>query len=258
LPPTPPAPAPAADRRGSPDARGPDLPLQYVKGIGPERAKLLGRLGLETVEDALYRLPARHEDRSHLVPLRSITPGPARTASGTVAGVSPPPRGRPRVPLEVLLRDGSGFLKAIWFNQPYLARVFQRGQRLVVHGKVQRYGAGPLQMQVKDYEIAEEGPEEAVHTGRLVPVYDLTQGLTQRPMRSLMKRLVDGYAARVDEPLPDGLRARRRLPGVAAALAAGHFPDSPDDLAAARRRLAFEDFFLLQVGLAIRRHREGR
>ncbi len=247
-----------ADRTTPEPSRGLGTPLQYLKGVGPQRAKLLARLGLETVEDALFYLPARHEDRSHLIPFRSITPGEARTAMGIVAGVSPPPRGRPRVPLQVLLRDATGFLKAIWFNQPYLERVFKRGQRLIVHGKVQPYGSGPLQMQVKDYEIVEECPDETLHAGRLVPVYSLTQGLTQRPMRSLVKRLVEAYADLVEEPLPEALRERRRLQPLSRALKAGHFPDTEAELAAAHGRLVFDDFFLLQLGLAIRRQREGR
>ena len=164
--------------------QGLDTPLRFVTGIGPQRAKLLAKLGLDTVEDALLHLPSRHEDRSQLVPLARITEGESRTCAGTIRGVSPPPRGRSRAPLSVLLGDGTGFLTAVWFNQPYLERVFQRGQRLIVHGKVARYGGGSLQIQVKDYEIAEEGEDDTLHTGRLVPVYRLTQGLTQRPLRS--------------------------------------------------------------------------
>jgi ATP-dependent DNA helicase RecG len=247
-----------ADRVTPESPRGLATPLQFVTGVGPQRAKLLGRLGLLTVEDALFRLPVRHEDRSHLVPLRSLTVGDARTASGIVAGISPAPRGRPRAPLQVLLRDASGFMNAIWFNQPYLERVFKRGQRLIVHGKVQPYRDRALQMQVKDFEIVEDCVDEALHAGRLVPVYGLTQGLTQRPMRTLIKRLVDAHANQVEEPLPESLRARRRLLPLARALRAAHFPDSDADRAAARRRLVFDDFLLLELGLAIRRQREGR
>jgi ATP-dependent DNA helicase RecG len=232
--------------------------LQYLKGVGPQRGRLLAKLGLSTVEDALFHLPLRHEDRSQILPLRSVTPGEFRTCAGTIRGVSPPPRGRSRAPLSVLLGDGTGFLSAVWFNQGYLERVFQRGQRLIVHGKVGRYGGGPLQIQVKDYEIVEDGEDETLHTGRLVPVYRLTQGLTQRPVRSLMKRLVDGYVHLVEEPLPEALRARQRLLPIRAALAAGHFPQSAEEQEAGRRRLVFDDFFLLQVGLAIRRQRLGR
>ncbi len=248
----------AADRTAHEPATGSAIPLQYLKGVGPERARLLARLGLETVEDALFCLPLRHEDRSHLVPLRGITPGEAKTATGVVAGVSPPPRGRPRVPLRVLLQDSTGFLTAVWFNQPYLERIFKRGQRLIVHGKVQPYGSGPLQMQVKDWELVEDCADPTLHAGRLVPVYGLTRGLTQRPMRRLMKQLVDVYADRVEEPLPEALRASRQLQPLSRALQAGHFPESESAQADARRRLVFDDFFLLELGLAIRRQREGR
>jgi len=250
--------APTLPSPGRPSARALDTPLQYLKGIGPRRARLLAKLGLATVEDALFYLPARHEDRRQLTPLGSLTLGDARTSIGTIAGISPPPRGRPRVPLEVLLSDGSGYLKAVWFNQAYLERLFKRGQRLIVHGKVQRYGHGPLQMLVKDYEIVEAGDDDTLHTGRLVPVYSVTQGLTQRPMRSLMKRLVDEFVDLVQDPVPESIRRRRRVLGLRAALKAGHFPESTEEQAAAHRRLVFDDFFLLELGLSIRRQREGR
>jgi ATP-dependent DNA helicase RecG len=220
---------------------------------------MLARLGLVTVEDALVQhLPLRHEDRSQLIPLGRVSVGEARTCAGTIAGISPPPRGRPRVPLVVMIRDVSGFLSCAWFNQPYLTRVFKRGQRLIVHGKVQPYGRGPLQMQVKDYEIVEEGPDETLHTGRLVPVYPLTEGLTQRPLRRLMKRLVDEFADRVEDPLPERVGKGRGLLPLARALRGAHFPETQEEQAAAHRRLVFDDFFLLEIGLAIRRHREGR
>jgi ATP-dependent DNA helicase RecG len=218
------------------------------------------------VEDALYYLPLRHEDRSQLTPLRSLRPNDVTTVTGTIRAVSPPPRGRPRVPLSVLLSDGTGFLTCVWFGQGYLERIFQRGQRLIVHGKAQRYRSGPLQMQVKDFEIVEEEAgegagdpaDETLHTGRLVPVYGLTRGLTARPMRRLMKRLVDGYVDGLEDPLPDALRLRHRLGPLPDALHAGHFPKTDADYAAARRRLVYDEFLLLQLGLAIRRHRQGR
>ena len=257
----------AAGRRAGPEAAHPlATALQFVKGIGPQRAKLLANLGLHTVEDALYYLPTRHEDRSQLTPLRSLKPNDVTTVSGTIRAVSPPPRGRPRVPLSALLSDGTGFLTCVWFGQAYLERVFQRGQRLIVHGKVQRYRSGPLQMQVKVSAIGEdergdgsvEPCEETLHTGRFVEVYGLTRGLTARPMRRLMKRLVDGYVDALDDPLPDALRARHHLELLSLALRAGHFPKTDADYASARRRLVYDEFLLLQLGLAIRRHRQGR
>jgi ATP-dependent DNA helicase RecG len=238
---------------------GPRTRLEALPGVGPQRAKLLAKLGLVTIEDALCRhLPTRHEDRSQITPLGRVTVGDARTCAGTIAGISPPPRGRPRVPLSVMIRDASGFLSCAWFNQPYLARVFKRGQYLIVHGRVQPYGRGPLQMLVKDYEVVEDGEDETLHTGRLVPVYPATEGLTQRPLRRLMKRLVDGWSGEVEDPLPEPVRARRDLMPLSLAIRGAHFPDTEPQRAAARRRLVFDDFFLLETGLAIRRHREGR
>ena len=238
---------------------GPRTALGDVSGVGPQRAKTLARIGLGTIEDALVQhLPLRHEDRSQITPLGRISVGEARTCAGTIAGISPPPRGRPRMPLIVMIRDVSGFLNCAWFNQPYLTRVFKRGQHLIVHGKVQPYGRGPLQMMVKDYELVEDGPDEMLHTGRLVPVYPLTEGLTQRPLRRLMKRLVDGWADQVVDPLPERVRSGRALLPLPQAIRGAHFPETQEEHAAARRRLVFDDFFLLEVGLAIRRHREGR
>ena len=238
---------------------GAQTALADLPGIGPQRAKLLAKLDLVTIEDALVRhLPLRHEDRSQVIPLGRITGGEARTCAGTIAGISPPPRGRGRMPLVVTIRDASGFLNCAWFNQPYLARVLKRGQRLIVHGKVQPYGRGPLQMLVKDFEVVEDGEDEPLHAGRLVPVYPLTEGLTQRPLRRLMKRLVDGWADRLEDPLPDRVRTARGLVALPQAIAAAHFPESEGEQGAARRRLVFDDFFLLEIGLAIRRQREGR
>src|SRR6266852_3333572 len=136
--PTKPAGAPSGSA-GVPATHPLATPLQFLKGVGPQRAKLLANLGLQTVEDALYYLPDRHEDRSQLTPLRSLKPDDVTTVTGTIRAISPPPRNRPRVPLSVLLSDGTGYLSCVWFGQAYLERLFQRGQRLIVHGKAQRY-----------------------------------------------------------------------------------------------------------------------
>jgi len=232
-------------------------PLQFLRGVGPRRAALLEKKGLRTVEDALFFLPLRHEDRTRLTPLRALQPGQTATCSGTIVGLSPPPPGRTRQPFTVMLRDASGHATASWFGWRYLARALERGQRLVLHGRVARY-RGAIVLQQPDWEIVESGEDERLHTGRLVPVYSLTEGLGQRALRALMWRIVDQFAGQVAEVLPDAARARRRLVGLAQALADGHFPGTEEALAAARRRLAFDDFLLLQLGLAILRARTTR
>src|SRR5688572_29363960 len=124
-------------------------PLQFLKGIGPKRAQLLAKKGLETVEDALYFVPLRHEDRTRLTPLASLQPGQVVTCTGVIRALAPPPPGRWRVPLNVLLRDESGSATVVFFNARYLSRILKRDQRLVVHGKVTRY-RGTIVMQHPD------------------------------------------------------------------------------------------------------------
>jgi len=236
---------------------GVQMALRFVKGVGPQRAGQLERKGLRTVEDALFFVPLRHEDRTQLTPFRALVPGQPATCSGVIVGVSPPPPGRSRVPFTVMLRDASGYATASWFGWRYLARVLKRGQRLVLHGRVGRY-KGAMVIQQPDYEIVENGEDERLHTGRLVPVYSLTEGLPQRALRSLMWRLVDTFGPEVREVLPEGVRGRRGLVGLAQAVRDTHFPETDGALAAARRRLTFDEGLLLQLGLAILRSRMAR
>ena len=232
-------------------------PLQYLKGVGPERAKLLARKGLTTVEDALFFLPIRHEDRTRLTPLRSIQPGHVVTCTGTVAGISPPPPGRARAPLVLLLRDTSGYGTATLFGRGWLMRVLQRGQRLILHGKGARF-KDKITLQVQDWELVESDDDEPIHAGALVPVYSSTEGLPQRALRSLQWRLVEAHARDVAETLPEVLRRRRGLPSLPEAVSEAHFPADEAQRQRAARRLAYEDFLLLQLGLAILRARTTR
>jgi ATP-dependent DNA helicase RecG len=234
-------------------------PLQYLKGVGPQRAGQLARKGLATVEDALFFVPVRHEDRTRFTPFRAMQLGQAYTGAGEIAGISPPPPGRARAPLVVLLRDDSGYMRAsIFGGRNYLARVLKRGQRVVLHGRVGRHD-DKLTLQSPEFEIVEPGDQdEQLHAGRLVPVYSSTEGLGQRPLRALMWRVVESFAREVRETLPESVRARRRLVGLAEAVRAAHFPATDAEREAALRRLAFDDFVLLQLGLAILRSRAAR
>jgi ATP-dependent DNA helicase RecG len=230
--------------------------LQYLKGVGPERAKLLARKGLATVEDALFFLPIRHEDRTRLTSLRSLQVGQVATCAGTIAGISPPPPGRRRAPLVLLLHDAGGYGTATLFGRGWLTRVLQRGQRVILHGKGARF-KDKITLQVQDWELV-EADDEPIHAGALVPVYSSTEGLPQRALRSLLWRLVEAHAADVAETLPDALRRRREFLALPDALRGAHFPHSEAERQAATRRLAFEDFLLLQLGLAILRSRTTR
>jgi ATP-dependent DNA helicase RecG len=231
--------------------------LQYVKGVGPQRAKLLEKKGLTTVEDALFFVPIRHEDRTRLTALRAIQVGQVVTCTGTVAGISPPPPGRRRAPLVLLLRDASGYGTATLFGRGWLTRVLQRGQKLIVHGRGARF-KDKITLQVQDWELVESDEDEPIHAGALVPVYSSTEGLPQRALRSLMWRLVEAHAADVPETLPEAVRRRRNLLPLVEALPGAHFPQGEAQRRAAHHRLAFDDFLLLQLGLAILRARTTR
>ena len=144
-------------------------PLQYMKGVGPRRAADLQRVGLSTVEDLLYRFPVRYEDRGHFQPIASLRPGVSASIVGEVVGAGIRPTRRPRFKIfEMLVRDSTGSLRAIWFNQPFLKDVFHPHQRVVLYGKLELTSHG-LQLQNPQYEIlpdekdgeAHEGPAEA-------------------------------------------------------------------------------------------------
>ena len=140
-----------------------ESPVQYVKGIGPRRAELFGRIGVETVADLLTLFPRRYEDRGRLKPIRDLRPGRFETVAGEVVtkGVTITPRKRMRL-FEMILFDGRDYLTAVWFNQVYLDKVFKPGQKAILGGVVQpRPGHAGFQMENPEYDILEPGePDE--------------------------------------------------------------------------------------------------
>src|SRR4051812_27679429 len=156
-------------------------PLQYLKGVGPRRAADLHRAGLSTVEDLLYRFPTRYEDRGHFQTIASLRPGLEASVAVEVLSSGIRPTRRPRFKIfEMLVRDETGSLRAVWFNQPFLKDVFHAHQRVILFGKLELTSHG-LQMQGPQYEVLSDDPAdeavsdspaaETVHTGRVVPVY---------------------------------------------------------------------------------------
>ncbi len=224
------------------------LPVQYLKGVGPAKARALNKLGVETVMDLLEHFPRRHEDRSQFKPIAQVADGQLETVQGVVTGVQ---EMRPRRGLHILkvgVTDGLGLCWGVWFNQPFRRGHFQPGQRVIFSGRVERR-YNQIQFSNPEYEAVEDG--DPLHTGRLVPIYPLTEGFTARMMRSLMKGVVDQYTPGLPETLPADLRGRHRLGGRAGAWYHIHFPASDKHLEAARKRLVFDELFLLQLGLAL-------
>jgi ATP-dependent DNA helicase RecG len=241
--------APASPQVGPPSPRpsGPETPVQYVRGVGPTRARLLDRLSIRTAGDLLYHLPRRLEDRSHLRAIYDLTHGTVGTVGGTIGQVRQfrPPRRRGLVITKAAVTDGSGVLHAVWYNQPYLARQLITGRRVILHGRVQRQ-SGEIQMIAPEFELLDEG-EETLHVGRIVPVYPSTDGLSQRVLRTIVLHALEDHAPLLPEWLPDQLRRRHGLPELQAALRQAHFPETLEAQDRARHRLVYEELLLLQL-----------
>jgi ATP-dependent DNA helicase RecG len=248
-----------------------DTPLQFLKGVGPRRAADLQRVGLNTVEDLLYRFPIRYEDRGNFQTIASLKPGVAASIVGEVISCGVRPTRRPRFKIfEMLVRDATGALRAVFFNQPFLADVFRAHQRVILFGKLELTPHG-LQLQNPQYEILRgeaspdapgEPEDDTLHTGRIVPVYEKTGHLTTKMQRALVHHALSQLPDDVPDPLPPDVRARQALIDRRTALLQVHFPDegtSIDQLNRFRtppqRRLIFEEFFLFQIGLLLRKRR---
>ncbi len=217
--------------------------------------KALVNLGIETVGDLIEHLPHAHRDRRDVRLAGELAVGEEATVAATVRSVTVRPmRDRRRKRVEARVVDDSGPLKAVWFNQPWIARQLGEGAAVLLHGKLRR----PGELWVTEHELLAAG-EAPRHTIGLVPVHPASEGISAARLRELVW---DEYRAVYDtvEPLPGRLRARERLCERAAALSAAHFPDREEDERDARRRLAFEELFLLQLAVAGRRRsrREGR
>ena len=238
------------------------VPIRFAKGVGPQRASTLQRLGIKTVEDALWTVPWRYEDRSVMTPIGQLVPGMVTAVCGTVVKNSAKrTRNRRFTVLEIGLEDQTGRLQAVFFNQPYLEQIFAVGKSIMMSGRVIAGKQGWMvpRMDVSQYEVVGEGTESTLHVGRIVPIYHETKGWTSRQMRVLMRGLVDEHAADLQDILPVPIRARQRLLPVQEAVVQIHFPKAGADLAAlelgkspVHRRLAFEELFLLQMALAAR------
>src|SRR5688572_2389263 len=247
-------------------------PLQFVKGVGPRRAADLERVGLRTVEDLLLRFPLRYEDRAGLTTIAALRPGQTATVVGDVLSSGIRPTRRPSFRLfEVVIRDPSGAVKAVFPNQAFLKDVFHPQQQVVFYGPLE-YRGGGLQFTNPEYEIIRGDRDDStvpsedahIHTGRIVPIYEKVGSLTTRMQRSLTHQLVGMLPDDLPDPLPLSVRNGLSLPTRRAAILHTHFPPagtSVDDLnkfrTEAQRRLIFEEFFLFQAGLVLRKRRQA-
>lgn len=229
--------------------------VQFLKGVGPVRSRALNRLGIRTAGDLLRHYPRRWLDRSSVTSIGAAKPGDDVTIAGEVLTSGGRPTQRGRAMQTISVGDVSGVLFCIWFGQSYLLKQFRNGTKVLISGTIQVH-QGRKQIVHPDYEILDnEGP--GLHTGRLVPVYPLTSGIGQHWLRQRIHESLDLLEPSLIDPLPAALRRERDLCSLGEALRSIHFPDDAAARDRARRRLAHDEIFLLQLAMGLRRRGHG-
>jgi ATP-dependent DNA helicase RecG len=252
------------------------LALQYLKGVGPRKAADLKKAGLITVEDLLFRFPIRYEDRSRLQPIVSVKPGQTVAVSGEVLSATLQSTRRTGFRLfTALIQDASGQIQVVWPNQAFLKDVIRPHTHVVLYGKAEYWGSRGMQLTDPEFEVlrspassephtTESDDLSGIHTGRIVPVYERTGSVTTNMQRRLVWDALQQLPTELFDPVPADIRARERWPARADALRTAHFPENGTPIealnafrTAPQQRLIFEDFFVFQTGLALRRQQNA-
>jgi len=224
-----------------------------MKGVGPAKKKLFGNLGVETVEDLLYLFPRRYEDRTSMTAIKDIRIGEYQTVCGKVMAHKARRSWYTKKHVsEITIYDGKSKLVCVWFNQPYLERYFKAGSEVVLYGKADVY-KDRIQMVAPEYEIIDSEQDKSLHVGRIVPIYPLTKGMTQRYLRRVIYNCLDKYEESLTDYLPVWLRNKHRLSNIKRSLRNIHFPESFQEQEEAHKRVSFEEFFLFQISVIKRR-----
>ncbi len=222
-----------------------NLPIRYLKGVGPKREELFLRLGISTVRQLLCHFPFRYEDRRAIKKIKELILREPAVVKATIKDIRALRAfyGR-KSKVEAFCEDESGSLSVLWFNQPYITQYIKKGMRVIFFG-VPQYFNGRLAFICPEFE--EDDARDSLTAGRIVPVYSSTQGLTQKLLRRLVFTTLEQYARFFIETIPFGIRNELKLTNVVESLLAMHFPKDPECLKAARRRFIFEDFFISQI-----------
>ncbi|MCK8818148.1 ATP-dependent DNA helicase RecG [Natroniella sulfidigena] len=224
--------------------------IQYIKGVGEYWAKRLKKLGIESIKDLLYYFPRDYNDWSNCQQISRLSSGMKVTVQGRVVDIN---QIQPRKGLTIIkigISDGTGVLYGVWFNQKYIKKGFTKGDYYLFSGEV-KYSYGQFEINNPHYE--ELDSTEPLHTGKIVPVYPATKGVSQKRLRTVINNCLDKYLTDVPEFLPEEILNKYDLLAIKEALQLIHFPDSKEKLKQARKRLAYEELFVLQLGLALRK-----
>jgi len=228
-------------------------PVQFLKGVGPQRAELLDRLGLHIARDVLFFFPRDYQDLTDQREIDQLEEGKLQSVRGVVEDIELRSTAAGGYVLGVLIRSATGHLRGLWFNQPFLKDKFSFGQRVMFSGKP-KYEGLVWQMHHPRVETLADDEEEPV--GKILPVYHLTEGLQQWQIRKIVRSALEAYTEVLDEVFPAEFLQARDLWPLRRSLPAIHFPDDHESLAQARRRLVYQELFILQLALAVKRRQQ--
>ena len=227
-------------------------PVQYLKGVGPERAALLAKLDLHYARDLLFFFPRAYQDMSELKDIDQLEEGKLASVCGVVEEVDLRNTGLGKSLLGVLIRQETKYLRLLYFNQPWRRQTFNPGQRVLVSGEPKLQG---LRWEMAHPTVEFLAADEDAPAGRILPVYSLTEGLNQPTMRRIVQGVVESHTQYVDEVFPDDLLDAHRLWPIRAALPQVHMPENQASLAEALRRFIYQELFVLQLALAMKKWR---
>jgi ATP-dependent DNA helicase RecG len=225
-----------------------DTPVRYIPHIGPVMAERLSNLDIFTVRDLLYHVPFRYDDFSLVSPIARVRPGETVTVNATITSIKNFFTKTGKKIQEAVVTDESGKLTVIWFNQTYLLKILHPGDYVHLSGKIDWFG-NKIVMSNPAYELGTSLPrrQAGLHTGRLVPVYSETEGVSSKWLRARIAFLLDSILPTMQDFLPEQTRTEYHLMELSQALRAVHFPDNKEDIERGRHRIAFDEVFLLQL-----------
>lgn len=226
------------------------MPIQFVRGVGPARAEILARRDLLTVSDVLFNLPRDVLDLTRVSNIFELKEGELHTVYGVVVDRDAKETSKGMTIVAVLLQSDGGFVRGVFFNQPYMLKKFELGQRLLLSGKPKFVSR---RWEISHPRVQWLGDEDIGDAGGVLPVYSLTEGLSQHEMRRLSKVVVEEFVHLVPDPLPESFRQRAKVIGLVDALRQVHLPKTVDEHREALRRILFDDLLEFQLGLAMRR-----
>lgn len=225
-------------------------PIIEVKGIGPGILSRLKKFNFQTAGDLLKHFPSRYEDFSQIVKIADVKINEIATIQGVIQEIKLKRTWKRRMFIvEALVSDDTGSIKAVWFNQRFLLTILKKGRLVNLAGKVITDPKGALSMSHPTHEIVSDRKAETGemhHTGRLVPVYPETRGITSKALRFLIKPILDNLE-KIKDPIPKEILTRNKLPGINEAIQKIHFPETTKEAKIAKKRFAFDDLFLLQL-----------